>query len=124
MAAVTKATKVFETDLDFCPQCGTVLPLPGMEDVVTCKLCGFQIDVTDFDGLEIQTKLEVNKPESFMTEHEEADTELSGPKADRKCSKCGHDEMIYTTRQTRSADEGQTVFFTCPACRFQEIEYS
>ena len=40
------SNKLFETDLDFCPQCGTVLPLPGMEDVVTCKLCGFQIDVT------------------------------------------------------------------------------
>ena len=37
--------------------------------------------------------------------------------ADRRCSKCDHEGMIYTTRQTRSADEGQTVFFTCPECR-------
>ena len=41
----TTSNKLFATDLDFCPQCGTVLPLPGLEDVVTCKLCGFQIDV-------------------------------------------------------------------------------
>ena len=33
----------------------------------------------DFDGIEIHTKLEVNRPESFMTGHEEADTELKGP---------------------------------------------
>ena len=56
MAAVTKGTKVFETDLDVCPQCGTVLPLPGMEDVVTCKLCGFQIDVTGIDIAGLQTR--------------------------------------------------------------------
>lgn len=35
----------FKTDLDFCPECGTVLPLPGLEDVVTCKRCAYQIDV-------------------------------------------------------------------------------
>jgi DNA-directed RNA polymerase I subunit RPA12 len=36
---------------------------------------------------------------------------------ERKCPKCGNDEMTYTTQQTRSADEGQTVFYTCPKCK-------
>lgn len=37
--------EVFLTDLDFCPRCGTVLPLPELEDMVKCKLCSFQINV-------------------------------------------------------------------------------
>ncbi|WAR31755.1 RPA12-like protein [Mya arenaria] len=116
--------EVFSSELDFCPRCGTVLPLPEVEDVVMCALCSFKIDVKDFDGIEVRTKAEFNRPETMLGKEEEADSQLKGPMADRKCSKCEHDGMIYTTRQTRSADEGQTVFFTCPECRFQEIEYS
>ncbi|XP_071806565.1 uncharacterized protein [Asterias amurensis] len=42
---------------------------------------------------------------------------------DRACAKCGHDGLHIHTRQTRSADKGQTVFFFCPSCKHQEIEY-
>lgn len=40
-----------------------------------------------------------------------------GPTVERTCSKCGHDKMSYATLQLRSADEGQTVFFTCIKCK-------
>ena len=36
---------------------------------------------------------------------------------DRRCSRCGKEGMVFHTRQMRSADEGQTVFFTCLHCR-------
>ncbi len=32
------------------------------------------------------------------------------------CQKCGFDRMSYYTMQMRSADEGQTVFYTCLRC--------
>ena len=50
--------------------------------------------------------------------------EADGPIVDRKCPKCGHDQMSYATAQLRSADEGQTVFFTCLKCKYKESENS
>jgi DNA-directed RNA polymerase I subunit RPA12 len=32
------------------------------------------------------------------------------------CVNCGNDEVRYYTQQLRSADEGSTVFYTCPKC--------
>lgn len=120
---MSKKNNSFITDLEFCPTCGTILPLPGMEDYVTCKLCGYKIHVQEFDGVKITSSIVFNRPETLQTNIEEGETS-SGPLADRKCSKCGHEKMSYATRQTRSADEGQTVFFTCLNCKSQEIEYS
>ncbi|KAG5088231.1 hypothetical protein JHK86_000843 [Glycine max] len=31
----------------------------------------------------------------------------------KKCEKCGHGEATYYTRQMRSADKGETTFYTC-----------
>lgn len=43
--------------------------------------------------------------------------EADGPVVERKCPKCGNEKMSYATLQLRSADEGQTVFFTCLKCK-------
>lgn len=44
--------------------------------------------------------------------------EDEGPVVERVCPKCGNEKMSYATLQLRSADEGQTVFYTCTACKY------
>lgn len=42
----------------------------------------------------------------------------------RCCCWCGHDGMAYHTRQMHSSNKGQTVFYSCTNCKFQEKEDS
>ncbi|XP_077987127.1 DNA-directed RNA polymerase I subunit RPA12-like [Glandiceps talaboti] len=116
----------FRSDLEFCPTCGSILPLPGYDEFVLCQTCHYRVDVTDFDGIEMHSQITLNtrKEQLHMESGEPVDSLMNGPKVDRKCGQCGNDGMIYHTKQTRSADEGQTVFYLCPKCRFQESEYS
>uniref|UniRef100_A0A3B4ZI43 DNA-directed RNA polymerase subunit n=1 Tax=Stegastes partitus TaxID=144197 RepID=A0A3B4ZI43_9TELE len=108
----------FSGDPNFCPECGNVLPLPGIQNTVRCPRCSFCIPVeTNF------ITCDYNHQSSVALEDEE-DSELKGPVIDRRCSRCNKEGMIYHTRQMRSADEGQTVFFTCIHCRYQEKEDS
>ena len=48
MKYLKMASKVeaFECDPDFCPSCGSILPLPGLEEVVCCRLCSFKKDTS------------------------------------------------------------------------------
>lgn len=43
--ALTSTGSSFRSDLDFCPECGSVLPLPGAQDTVACARCGFPVSV-------------------------------------------------------------------------------
>jgi DNA-directed RNA polymerase I subunit RPA12 len=36
-----------------------------------------------------------------------------------RCPKCDHPEMKYFVMQTRSVDEGSTVFYECEKCAYQ-----
>ncbi len=42
MAAVEKSA--FTSDPSFCPFCGLILPLPGLNKTVMCRLCGYNQD--------------------------------------------------------------------------------
>ncbi|KRH95114.1 RNA polymerase I transcription factor TFIIS, subunit A12.2/RPA12 [Pseudoloma neurophilia] len=79
----------------FC-ECGTYLP-----DNSNCKICG-------------------NNPikksiisEKFYSIHQKYKNEDKGAKIAETCPKCGSEEMYYKAVQLRSADEGQTIFYTC-----------
>ncbi|GFS71488.1 DNA-directed RNA polymerase I subunit RPA12 [Nephila pilipes] len=115
----------FQSDADFCPECGTVLPLPDAQSTVICLACKFRVDVQTFDQLTTECSIKFDNRKKFKKLKEKGDKKAAdGPMDDRECSKCGHQGMIYATLQTRSADEGQTVFYSCPNCKHQEFENS
>ncbi|KAG9489782.1 DNA-directed RNA polymerase I subunit RPA12 [Eleutherodactylus coqui] len=119
------ATTCFCSESDYCSDCGSVLPPPGVSETVTCLACGQCTAVTEFLGKCVQKSVVFNKLDARLLSDEDDEAgALKGPLIDRRCSRCGCEKMVYHTRQMRSADEGQTVFYTCVQCRFQEKEDS
>ncbi|KAL0961785.1 hypothetical protein UPYG_G00331710 [Umbra pygmaea] len=114
----------FSGDPNFCPECGNVLPLPVLHDTITCPRCDFTIPVLEFSSQKVTSTVIFNPLELSTLTVEDDDSELKGAVIDRRCSRCNKEGMVYHTRQMRSADEGQTVFFTCIHCRYQEKEDS
>lgn len=50
-------------------------------------------------------------------EYVQSMTEQRGIKTDRPCKKCGTKEVIYVSRQMRSADEPESIYATCVGCK-------
>lgn len=65
-----------------------------------------------------------NIPNKDDLDSSDEDEKPEGPVVERKCNNCGNNQFSYSTLQLRSADEGQTVFYTCTKCNFKETENS
>jgi len=115
-------TKTFNPEVDFCPGCGSLLPSLKSAGDVTCLACKFVVVSTLFDDQVIKYTVEFNSADAFGKKKK--DESEDGPVVDRDCPKCDSMKMSYATAQLRSADEGQTVFFTCIKCKYKERENS
>ncbi|CAI5450352.1 unnamed protein product [Caenorhabditis angaria] len=111
-------------DGEFCGFCGTILSLPlNAPAQVECKVCSTKWLIKEKNE-ELVCRVE-KIYERTVADTDGMDTEDAGDSlVDHICSKCGHGKASYSTMQTRSADEGQTVFYTCLKCKKKDIEYS
>ncbi|XP_026656584.2 DNA-directed RNA polymerase I subunit RPA12-like isoform X2 [Phoenix dactylifera] len=106
-------------DFLFCGMCGTLLSFDSL-DFAECPLCGFKRAAKDIEGREAQYIIIAEdirrelKIEPFVVLET---TPVDEAVVNESCPQCHHPQLEYYTRQLRSADEGQTVFYECPECR-------
>ncbi|XP_067001544.2 DNA-directed RNA polymerase I subunit RPA12 [Anabrus simplex] len=123
--------KSFISEPGFCPDCGSILPELRTDGGVTCFTCkrkhGPEVFGEMVTRYVINFNSHTNNPQikSSNWKHKSIkEEEPEGPLVERKCPQCNNDVMSYSTLQLRSADEGQTIFYTCTKCKFKETENS
>ncbi|KAF9184670.1 DNA-directed RNA polymerase I core subunit rpa12 [Haplosporangium sp. Z 767] len=124
---MSKSTPAMKPDtvgsLIFCPECGNLLDIPGEDDLIVCNLCSYTHQSIDFENFEVVTTSKPGAfPSALRNKRDDVQRDLKDATAalvQEPCPKCGHPEMEYHTMQLRSADEGQTVFYTCPKCAYK-----
>ncbi|KAI1175079.1 transcription factor S-II-domain-containing protein [Nemania sp. FL0916] len=105
--------------LVFCLDCGNLLPVSkGSEkNILHCDCCG-----ADNKDTASKTTITKSKPSDFPSllrqrlsnvQTVEKHKIMTEAFANETCDKCGRTEVRFTALQTRSADEGSTVFYSC-----------
>ncbi len=83
-----------------------------------CRSCGYEMSKGDEKGTKIVNKS--SDKEIIMIEKEVNAEPLD---SEAVCPKCHHVGAYYLLKQTRSADEPETKFYTCAACGYRWREY-
>ncbi|MBQ8016844.1 MAG: transcription factor S [Methanobrevibacter sp.] len=101
--------------MEFCPECGAMM-LPN-NGVLKCNKCGYSNELNDNAQYEVSKEINAEETVKYVEDIDmgEGVTEI--------CPKCGHDKATYELKQTRSADEAPTRFFTCKKCKHKWREY-
>ena len=124
--AKTDDTVSFISTPGFCSDCGSILPLLGDRGDVTCYACKRIWGPEAFGDMAMSYTIRFNEANVYgsVKQKDDDEEETEGPVVERKCPQCQNDKMSYATLQLRSADEGQTVFYTCTKCKYKETENS
>eukprot|EP00262_Sarcandra_glabra_P020826 TRINITY_DN8465_c0_g2_i1.p1 TRINITY_DN8465_c0_g2~~TRINITY_DN8465_c0_g2_i1.p1 ORF type:complete len:126 (-),score=12.89 TRINITY_DN8465_c0_g2_i1:264-641(-) len=113
-----------DRDFLFCGLCGTLLTLKSHK-FAKCPLCGFKRDMKEIQGREtcytitaedIRRELSI-EPLVQLGKFHTHEEKVQRTVVNEPCPQCHHPQLEYYTKQLRSADEGQTVFYECPKCR-------
>lgn len=127
----------------FCDDCGNLLPRENKARApqITCDLCQtLNKSLCAFSSAEGRVLISctdewpdhqttASRPESFPsslrnrlhsnTIEVSQDVANSQQIANEECPKCHNPQMRFSEAQLRSADEGSTIFYTCPRCDFK-----
>lgn len=84
--------------------CGTFVHVRADSRKIVCLRCRRQNGVEMIQSVHVDVAVQRAVVEVDVVE---------GARIKQQCPACGSEEMMYNTAQLRSADEGQTVFYTC-----------
>jgi len=100
----------------FC-ECGTLIfpPMLASEEV-RCRRCDTTIPEIKFEAISIAKTFEKPKEHALIAVRQ---ARINVP-----CPRCNKPELLCSSAQLRSADEGQTVFYTCEGCGYKETVQS
>ncbi|SMQ53859.1 unnamed protein product [Zymoseptoria tritici ST99CH_1A5] len=108
--------------LVFCTDCGNLLENnTGRKALLTCDVCGTQNKDTSSKVVVTHSKPSAfpstlrTRLRSDVQEILEEDRQ-KGNWINVQCENCGEPRVTFYEKQLRSADEGSTIFYTCPAC--------
>ena len=108
----------------FCPSCRSTLKVDSSGSI-SCNVCPYTSNLGELSPSEIPVSLTFsalratplwakNDAEQHALRQSAEPTRAT---IEEPCPKCGTAEVGYYTVQLRSVDEGQTVFYECPACK-------
>ncbi|MCL4343110.1 MAG: transcription factor S [Candidatus Thermoplasmatota archaeon] len=100
----------------FCPKCGTMLV--KSQNGFVCPSCGYEAEKDSIKGTRIVNK--ASDKEVIMISEEKSAEPLD---SDAVCPKCHSTGAYFLLKQTRSADEPETKFYTCATCGHRWREY-
>lgn len=110
----------------FCNQCGTFLFNIKLNEgstarfPLTCAACGAPSTYNFNSKIQFKTKTFIPVAPPAMVD----DKSQVRSRIKHTCEKCGEPEMEYWELQTRSADEGSTIFYKCTECQHVQVEYN
>merc|ERR1719162_1597020 len=114
------------TELSFCKICRTLFEYEKVKGTtLSCESCGYEQPFETKQDLQNTSLLmERVKPPWWLLEDEKLHDQEEGKTGEKQehaeiaheCGQCGAPKVQFWTRQLRSADEGQTVFYLCKKC--------
>lgn len=106
----------------FCPECRASLQVDATGSI-NCRVCPYESNLSSLSSVPSRTTYSADRAVPLWAKSDEEQAALRASKepsratVEEPCVRCGAPEVGFYTVQLRSVDEGQTVFYECPACK-------
>ena len=118
--------QLFYRPPNFCLDCGDLLDFEKINNnSVKCQKCGGETKLDNIKNHYIETYDKYESSKIWMNKLKNKEDKLREEQKnerniiDEKCPKCGNGQMYYYSMQTRSVDEGSTIFYECVKCHYK-----